>query len=126
VFNNESPSPTWVVVPRERTIPRADDILHMPSGTGGVDLHALMRELGRREITSVLLEGGGTTHASAFEAGIVDKVLFFIAPKIIGGREAVTPVEGEGPAHMADIVELERMKATPVGEDIVIEAYVKK
>lgn len=126
VFNNESPSPTWVVVPRERTIPRADDILHMPGGTGGVDMHALMRELGRREITSVLLEGGGTTHASAFEAGIVDKVWFFIAPKIIGGREAVTPVEGEGPAHMADIVELERMKATPVGDDILIEAYVKK
>ncbi len=126
VFNIESAAPTWVVVPQDRAIAKADDVLHMPSGTGGVDLPALMRELGQREITSVLLEGGGTTHASAFEAGIVDKVMFFVAPKIIGGREAVTPVEGEGPAHMSDVVALERMKATPIGEDILIEAYVKK
>jgi len=126
VFNSESIAPTWVVVPKERTIAKADDVLHMPSGTGGVDLPALMRELGQRDINSVLLEGGGTTHASAFEAGIVDKVMFFVAPKIIGGREAVTPVEGEGPAHMSDVVALERMKSTPIGEDILIEAYVKK
>lgn len=126
VFNAESAAPTWVVVPQNRTIAKADDVLHMPGGTGGVDLTALMLELGRREITSVLLEGGGTTHASAFDAGIVDKVMFFVAPKIIGGREAVTPVEGDGPSHMADVVALERMKATPVGDDILIEAYVKR
>ncbi len=126
VFNGDSAAPTWVVVPENRTIAKADDVLHMPGGTGGVDLTALMRELARREITSVLLEGGGTTHASAFEAGIVDKVMFFVAPKIIGGRDAVTPVEGEGPSQMADAVALERMKALPVGDDILIEAYVKK
>jgi diaminohydroxyphosphoribosylaminopyrimidine deaminase / 5-amino-6-(5-phosphoribosylamino)uracil reductase len=126
VFNSDSTAPTWVVVPDERSIEKADEVLHMPSGNGGVDMVALMRELGRREISSVLLEGGGTTHASAFEAGIVDKVLFFVAPKIIGGREAVTPVEGEGPARMADVVQLENMQATPVGEDLLIEAYVKR
>jgi len=126
IFNNESASPTWIVVPQNRTIAKADDVIHMPSGNGGVDMPALMRELGRRDVTSVLLEGGGTTHASAFEAGIVDKVMFFVAPKIIGGREAVTAVEGEGPAHMADVVALERMKSTLVGDDILIEAYVKK
>lgn len=126
IFNNESIAPTWVVVPQERNIAKADDIIHMPGGNGGVDMPALMRELGRRDVTSVLLEGGGTTHASAFEAGIVDKVMFFVAPKIIGGREAVTAVEGEGPAHMADVVALERMKSTAIGDDILIEAYVKK
>ena len=85
-----------------------------------------MKELGRREVMSVLIEGGGATHASAFRAGIVDKVLFFVAPKIVGGRESVTAVEGEGVATMDLAVELENMTATPVGEDILIEAYVRK
>ncbi|MBM3288658.1 MAG: riboflavin biosynthesis protein RibD, partial [Candidatus Hydrogenedentes bacterium] len=76
-------------------------------------------------IVSVLIEGGGTTHAAAFAAGIVDKVLFFIAPKIIGGRDAITAVEGDGAARMADAIALERMTARAIGEDILIEAYVK-
>ena len=85
-----------------------------------------MRELGGRGVSSVLIEGGGTTHASAFESGIVDKVMFFIAPKIIGGTEAVTAVDGLGSESMADAIPLERMVATPVGNDILIEAYVSK
>ncbi len=86
----------------------------------------LMHELAEREITSVLIEGGGTTHASAFNAGIVDKVLFFIAPKIIGGHDAVSAVEGEGVALMKDALMLKDMKAHHVGDDILIEAYVKR
>ncbi len=85
-----------------------------------------MRALGQRDVTSVLIEGGGTTLASAFEAGVVDKVMFFIAPKIIGGKEAVTAVEGVGAATMTDVVRLGDMKATPVGADLLIEAYVEK
>jgi diaminohydroxyphosphoribosylaminopyrimidine deaminase/5-amino-6-(5-phosphoribosylamino)uracil reductase len=53
-------------------------------------------------------------------------VLFFVAPKIIGGRDAITAVEGEGVARMHDAILLEQMQARPVGEDILIEAYVKK
>ena len=85
----------------------------------------VMRELGRREVTSVLVEGGGATLASIFEAGLADKVMFFIAPKIAGGRDAVTAVEGKGAEFMRDAIPLERMSAQPVGEDILIEAYVK-
>ena len=73
----------------------------------------------------MLIEGGGTTHASAFEAGIVDKVMFFVAPKVIGGRDAITAVEGEGVATMDESVLLERMTAERVGDDLLIEAYVK-
>jgi diaminohydroxyphosphoribosylaminopyrimidine deaminase/5-amino-6-(5-phosphoribosylamino)uracil reductase len=73
---------------------------------------------------SVLIEGGGTTLASAFEAGIVDKVMFFVAPKIVGGREAVSAVDGAGCEMMGDAVALENMIATAVGNDILIEAYV--
>ena len=95
------------------------------TGGDGFDMRHLMTVLGEREITSVLIEGGGTTHASAFEAGIVDKVMFFVAPKVIGGRDAITAVEGEGVATMDEAVLLERMTAERVGDDLLIEAYVK-
>ncbi|MCC6144672.1 MAG: dihydrofolate reductase family protein, partial [Candidatus Hydrogenedentes bacterium] len=81
---------------------------------------------GKRGIMSLVIEGGGTTLASAFEAGIVDKVMFFVAPKIIGGRDAVTPVEGNGCDTMDGAILLEDMSAKPVGDDLLIEAYVKK
>lgn len=126
VFHIESSAPTWVVSPTDRAIEGADEVIQTPPSETGVDMQALMKTLGQRQITSVLIEGGGTTHASAFEAGIVDKCLFFVAPKIIGGKEAVSAVEGDGATRMADVVQLEHMHATPVGEDILIQAYVKK
>lgn len=126
VFHGDSEAPTWVAVPDDRNFEGADEVLRIPPGSGGLDMRLLMHDLGDRDVTSVLIEGGGTTLASAFEAGIVDKVLFFVAPKIVGGRDAITAVEGEGVARMADAVPLERMTARPVGEDILIEAYVKR
>lgn len=125
VFEVESAAPTWVVLPEGRGCERAGEVLHVRRGGEGFDMHHLMTVLGEREITSVLIEGGGTTHASAFEAGVVDKVMFFIAPKVIGGRDAVTAVEGEGVAAMDEAILLERMTAEHVGEDLLIEAYVK-
>lgn len=125
VFEVESTAPTWVVLPETRECKRADEVLHVRRGGEGFDMHHLMTVLGEREITSILIEGGGTTHASAFEAGIVDKVMFFVAPKIIGGRDAVTAVEGEGVEAMDEAILLEHMTAEPIGEDLLIEAYVK-
>ncbi|HQH50989.1 MAG TPA: bifunctional diaminohydroxyphosphoribosylaminopyrimidine deaminase/5-amino-6-(5-phosphoribosylamino)uracil reductase RibD [Candidatus Hydrogenedentes bacterium] len=125
VFEVESTAPTWVVLPEERVCDRADEVLHVRRGGDGFDMRHLMTVLAQREVTSVLIEGGGTTHASAFEAGVVDKVMFFVAPKIIGGREAITAVEGEGVATMDEAVLLERMSAERVGNDLLIEAYVK-
>jgi len=126
VFNLNSEAPTWVVVTTDREYACADEVLRVPQGPGGADLRWLTEELGRRDITSLLIEGGGTTHASAFAAGIVDKVWFFIAPKIAGGKEALTPVEGEGVATMDEAIPLERMSVQTVGEDLLIEAYVTK
>ena len=126
VFHVESDAPTWVAAPGHCTFEGADDVLSIPAGANGLDMRLLMRELAAREVTSVLIEGGGTTLASAFEAGVVDKVRFFVAPKIVGGHDAVTAVEGEGAARMCDAIQLERMRAEPVGEDILIEAYVKR
>ncbi len=127
VFRTESLAPTWVAVPQNQTFEGADEILRIPENeAGGLDMRLLMKALAKRNITSVLIEGGGTTLASAFEAGIVDKVMFFVAPKIIGGKDAITAVEGEGVARMDECIHLERMSARPIGEDILIEAYVKQ
>jgi diaminohydroxyphosphoribosylaminopyrimidine deaminase/5-amino-6-(5-phosphoribosylamino)uracil reductase len=126
VFKLESDAPTWVAVTRERDYPGADEVIQVPKGSGGIDMLALMQELGKREVGTLLIEGGGTTLASAFEADIVDRVAFFIAPKIVGGRDAITSVEGEGVAYMDDAIKLGKMTITPVGDDILIEADVLK
>jgi diaminohydroxyphosphoribosylaminopyrimidine deaminase/5-amino-6-(5-phosphoribosylamino)uracil reductase len=90
-----------------------------------VDLLELMKLLGAREITSVLIEGGAGVHGSALEAGIVDKAFWFIAPKIIGGSEAPGPVGGFGVDDPNDAVELERVKVRRMGKDFCFEGYFK-
>ncbi|HOQ89803.1 MAG TPA: bifunctional diaminohydroxyphosphoribosylaminopyrimidine deaminase/5-amino-6-(5-phosphoribosylamino)uracil reductase RibD [Candidatus Hydrogenedentes bacterium] len=119
-------APTWVATVKDqsRNYPGADDILRLPRGQGGVDMNALMAALGERGITSVLIEGGGQTLASAFEAGVVDKICFFVAPIIIGGRDAVTAVEGEGAPTIDEAIRLQDLHFTPVGKDWLAEAYV--
>lgn len=92
---------------------------------GYVDLTKLMQELYKLEIDSVLLEGGGNLNAAALKCGIVDKVMSFIAPKIIGGTNAKTPVEGEGINLMSDAVRLTNINIQRFDEDILIEGYVK-
>ncbi len=126
VFHLDSRAPTWVAVPKGGACEAADSVLQVSTNGDGLSMQDLMKQLGSREVTSVLIEGGGATHASAFEAGVVDKVMFFIAPKIIGGRDAVSAVEGSGIEDMADAILLRDMTATPVGHDILIEAYVVK
>ena len=95
------------------------------AGSTEVDLRILLRELGRREITSILLEGGGTLNFSMIRAGLVDKIYAFIAPKILGGKNALTPVEGAGFEKIADAAELENLTAEKIGADILLSGYCK-
>lgn len=98
-------------------------IWKMDGPNGQVDLQALMRRLGAEGIDSVLMEGGGNLNAAALEIGIVDKIMFFIAPRILGGKQAISPVEGIGRSLMRDALRLERLTMTPSGEDWLAEAY---
>lgn len=96
------------------------------SGNLQVELNLLMQELINREITSVLLEGGGTLNFSMFRAGLVDKVFAFVAPKIIGGKTSLTPVAGGGFEKLSDAVNLENLTAEKIGTDILISGYVNQ
>ncbi len=91
---------------------------------GKVNLRELMEELYKLEIDSVLLEGGGTLNFSALEAGIVNKVMTFISPKIIGGTSAVTPVGGNGIDKMKDAIALSDIRVERFDRDVLIEGYI--
>ncbi|GAA0729107.1 bifunctional diaminohydroxyphosphoribosylaminopyrimidine deaminase/5-amino-6-(5-phosphoribosylamino)uracil reductase RibD [Clostridium malenominatum] len=101
------------------------EIIKTPLRNERVDLNYLMKELGERKIDSILLEGGGTLSYSALKEGIVDKVMTFIAPKIIGGRDSKTPVEGDGIEFMKDAINLKNIEVQRFDEDILIQGYLK-
>ncbi len=100
------------------------EIVELATGEDQVDLKGLLKLLGQREITSVLVEGGGILLGCLFDEGLVDKVVAFIAPIIIGGKEAKTAVAGRGIDKVADSVRLERVKMDKFGEDMMISGYV--
>jgi diaminohydroxyphosphoribosylaminopyrimidine deaminase/5-amino-6-(5-phosphoribosylamino)uracil reductase len=88
-----------------------------------VDLLSLLEALGQREVTSVLAEGGPTVTASLLEQGLADKLVFYLAPKVVGGRRAPGPVGGEGPEamSMARAFEIDAVEA--IEPDLKITAY---
>ena len=94
-------------------------VLHSP-GEKTVDLPWLMRELGTRDIDGILLEGGGELNGAALEAGIVQKVYAFIAPKLIGGTGAKGPVGGKGLEKMCEARALTDIEIQQLGQDICI------
>jgi diaminohydroxyphosphoribosylaminopyrimidine deaminase/5-amino-6-(5-phosphoribosylamino)uracil reductase len=90
------------------------------------DLRAVLRELGRQSIQSVLVEGGATVAGEFLEAGLVNKVTFFIAPKIVGGTQALSAVGGVGIEKMSAALELEKISVTRHGNDIEVTGYPRK
>lgn len=92
----------------------------------GRDLLAVLTELGAREIQSVLVEGGATVAGKLLEAGLVDKVSFFLAPIIIGGREAPSAIGGAGAGRLIDAWKLENIEIKRLGEDIEVTGYPGK
>lgn len=100
------------------------EILHVGRKDGHTNLSELTEKLGRMKIDSVLLEGGGTLNWSALRAGIVNKVQAYVAPKILGGKDAPSPVGGEGAASPDAGVMLSKPKITVLGDDILLESEV--
>lgn len=98
-------------------------LLAVRSMGGRLDLKELFIKLAKMGIVSILVEGGGETAAWLFNQKLVDKIYFFIAPKILGGRNAVTPVEGPGISNLDRAIQIKNMKTSVFGEDFLFEGY---
>ncbi|MEA4925992.1 MAG: bifunctional diaminohydroxyphosphoribosylaminopyrimidine deaminase/5-amino-6-(5-phosphoribosylamino)uracil reductase RibD [Syntrophomonadaceae bacterium] len=104
----------------------------------GIEIHSLkcdpeciplvrvIEKLGEFKIYSLLIEGGGEINASLLEEGLVDKVYWFVAPKIIGGRTAPSPVGGQGIEQMQDALTLTSVEVRRLAEDVLITGYIKE
>lgn len=91
-----------------------------------MDMLVLFEELAGIGITKILVEGGGEVHASVLEAGLADEVCVFVAPKMVGGAEAKTPVEGAGLEKMAECVQLDEVTVDRIEDDVVLRGLVRK
>ncbi len=111
---------------KETLVQVGAELLELPSEEGIVDLVSLLKALGEREITSILVEGGGILLGSLFDRRLVDKVIAFIAPIIIGGEEAKTAVAGKGVDKVIEAIKLERISVEKFGEDLMISGYIKE
>lgn len=96
-------------------------LLELPEENGRVSLPSLMDALGRMEIDSILLEGGGTLNEAMLRAGLVQKVYAYIAPLLLGGRDAKTPVEGIGFSTPGEGIRLSAPAVSSVGGDLLLE-----
>jgi len=107
---------------RKRTlVKRGVEVLTLPSLRGKVSLPALMRELGQRGVTSLLVEGGGELHAAMLKANLVRHVCLFVAPALLGGHDAKSVIGGKSPTKLASALRLHNVKSRSVGEDLVVE-----
>ncbi|MEE2987610.1 MAG: bifunctional diaminohydroxyphosphoribosylaminopyrimidine deaminase/5-amino-6-(5-phosphoribosylamino)uracil reductase RibD [Nitrospinota bacterium] len=109
-------------VSRKKNLDRLGvETLILQTNRGRLNLKQLMKKLGEMELVSVLIEGGSEVNASALKEKIVDKILFFVAPIIIGGNNARGAVGGEGIAKLKDAYKIKNLQAIRVGSDFMLE-----
>ncbi len=130
---NDGKAPTLIAVsphaPAERVAALAQkgiEILPVPETLAGLDLGILLRNLGQRCLTSIMVEAGGTLNSSFLFGNFVDRVVLFLAPKIIGGAGAPGPYGGCGCDSLSEAVTLEDIVVRPLGDDLMIAGYVKR
>jgi diaminohydroxyphosphoribosylaminopyrimidine deaminase/5-amino-6-(5-phosphoribosylamino)uracil reductase len=112
-------------VKKEKFVEAGAEVLELPAKEGSVDIVELLTLLGRRDIITVLVEGGGKLLGSLFDHRLVDKVLAFISPIIIGGYEAVG-VGGNGVDNIAKAMRLNQVDIKNFSNDILVSGYVEK
>ncbi len=131
LFDDEAPTlvATTDLAPEERrrewSGAGAEVVLYEPEGQG-VPLGRLMEDLGKRDVQGVLLEGGPTLAWAAVEEGVVDQVVVYLAPKLIGGTEAPTVLGGRGFAPISSALDLRVRSFDRVGQDLKVVADVHR
>ncbi len=127
IFRTAREVPTWLIcgdsAPRDREeIFRrtGTEVIRVREKAGRVDIPSLLRELSRREILSLLVEGGGEIHGSFLEVGVVDEVFFFLGPVIIGGKEAPCAVAGRGAETLSQALWLSDLRVRHLGDSLLL------
>ena len=100
------------------------EVVRVSEKCSQVNLKDVIEDLGKRNISSVILEGGGTLNFSMLKENLVQKALFIISPKIIGGSDAITSVEGKGFCSMQEVINLKNTSYKLIENDVVIEGYL--
>jgi len=133
VLKNDSDAETFVITgnniqpdKKSKIASKKVKIIESPLKEGRIDFASLMSQLGSLGITSILIEGGSQVIASAFAAKIVDKIIFFYAPKILGGDDGVPICKGKGPALMKDSIQIRDINIRRFDDDVMIEGYTYK
>ena len=132
LVSDDSAALTTIVVSRAaparrvKALARTARVLVAPARAGRIELPWLMKTLGSEGVTSLLVEGGGEVNAAFLEAGLAQRVEFFYAPKILGGRTARRGIAGEGAKRLADLIELRETQWRRVREDLWLSARVGK
>lgn len=101
-------------------------IIKTTFSNGRVNLNELIDDLGNLGIDSILLEGGSTLNGSAIEENIVDEIITFIAPKVIGGENSKTPIGGKGVTKMKDAISIDTIEVLKLGEDIMYRGKIRR
>jgi len=102
------------------------EVVLLPAEEGRVPLKPLLDELGRRGIGTLLVEGGAQVHWSFLSQGLADYLMVYVAPKLVGGALAPGPVGGAGLLRMDDAWQVDELKVTPLGEDLLLEGYLPR
>jgi len=132
VINDEFAELTTIVVsssaPKNRVAALAKrvNVLVAPERDGKIDLRWVVKKLGKENVTSLLVEGGGEVNAVFLAGGFAQRVAFFYAPKVLGGRDSRKAVSGEGAKRLQDVIELENLEWRKMGLDLFMTARVKR
>ncbi len=102
------------------------EVVVLGGETGRVDARSVLDDLGSRGVNDLLVEGGGTVHGSLFDGSLVDRVRIYLAPVIVGGRDAPSPVAGVGAVRMQEAWHLSGTRFVQLGEDLLLEAHVQR
>jgi diaminohydroxyphosphoribosylaminopyrimidine deaminase / 5-amino-6-(5-phosphoribosylamino)uracil reductase len=131
VVRDEFAHLTTIVVGKEApkrrvaALARRVRVLVAPMRQSRIDLRWLLRRLGKEAVTSLLVEGGGEVNAAFLEQGLAQRIAFFYAPKILGGRNARPAVGGEGASGWPGILGLDDVQWRRLGEDLLLTARVR-
>jgi diaminohydroxyphosphoribosylaminopyrimidine deaminase/5-amino-6-(5-phosphoribosylamino)uracil reductase len=109
---------------RVRKLAAKVTVIEAPAKDGKLDLKWLMKRLGKEDVTSLLVEGGGEVNESFLLGGIAQRIAFFRAPMVLGGRDARRAVGGEGVQRVADMVNLRDVQWQWLGADLLLSARI--